>query len=313
MEFLASIRTQNLQGLLGSNYQKYGGKTYIRSAKDIAFQVPLFIARSGSYVNYYMYHGGTNFVEQALQCKSQLIMIKLILMNMGYLGSSSGDNLRSCMMQLNCALQLWCKEHEPTFQLGQQQEAIVFQEENGGCAAFLTNYVKQNVTVQIQNIPLEYSISILLDCKNITFNSTKVKMVYNDRITKSTQTFDSVSSWEEWRDVIVNFEDASLKSNELLEHTNTTKDKSGYLWYTLRFEVTLSCTKPRLHAQSFAHFMLHRIHAGAANGSSNVKYFTMDIPIELNDGMKILVSNKMMGWNQYSEINSFLQQSKNSN
>ena len=59
--------------------------------------------------------------------------------------------------------------------------------------------------------------------------------------------------------------------------------------------------------------MFGRIHAGAANGSSNVKYFTMDIPIELNDGMKILVSNKMMVWNQYYEINSFLQQSKNSN
>ncbi|KAK7839056.1 beta-galactosidase 6 [Quercus suber] len=105
------------------------------------------------------------------------------------------------------------------------------------------------------------------------------------------------TSWEEWRDVIVNFEDASLKSNELLEHTNTTKDKSDYLWYTLRiFEFILGC-----------------IHASAANGSSNVMYFTMDIPIELNDGMKILVSNKMMGWNQYSEIKSFLQQSKNSN
>ena len=59
--------------------------------------------------------------------------------------------------------------------------------------------------------------------------------------------------------------------------------------------------------------MFDRMHAGAANGSSNVKYFTMDIPIALNDGMKILVSNKMMGWNQYYEINSFLQQSKNSN
>ncbi|KAK7851609.1 hypothetical protein CFP56_041431 [Quercus suber] len=75
--------------------------------------------------------------------------------------------------------------------------------------------------------------------------------------------------------------------------------------------VTLSCTKPRLHAQSFAHVahaILNDIYIG-----KYVKYFTMDIPIELNDGMKILVSNKMMGWNQYSEINSFLQQSKNSN
>ena len=58
--------------------------------------------------------------------------------------------------------------------------------------------------------------------------------MYNDRIIKSTQTFDSVSSWEEFKDVIVNFKDVSLKSNELLEHTNTTKDKSDYLWYTLR-------------------------------------------------------------------------------
>ena len=57
--------------------------------------------------------------------------------------------------------------------------------------------------------------------------------MYNDRIIKSTQTFDSVSSWEEFKDVIVNFKDASSESNEL-EHTNATKDKSDYLWYTLR-------------------------------------------------------------------------------
>ena len=84
------------------------------------------------------------------------------------------------MLQLNCALQLWCKEHEPTFHLGQQQEVmcqaslcfliyhwltlicfftitiIVFQEDNGGYAVFLTNYAKQNVAVHIKNIPLEY-------------------------------------------------------------------------------------------------------------------------------------------------------------
>ena len=50
----------------------------------------------------------------------------------------------------------------------------------------------------------------------------------------NTNVFDSVSSWKEFKDVIVSFEDASLKSNELLEHTNTTKDKSDYLWYTIR-------------------------------------------------------------------------------
>ena len=57
---------------------------------------------------------------------------------------------------------------------------------------------------------------------------------YNDRIITLAQTFDSTDSWEEFKDEIVNFEDTSLKSNGLLEHTNTTKDKSDYLWYTIR-------------------------------------------------------------------------------
>ena len=58
--------------------------------------------------------------------------------------------------------------------------------------------------------------------------------MHNDIISKSIQTFDSVSSWEEFKNVIVNFKDASSESNELLEHTNATKDKSDYLWYTLK-------------------------------------------------------------------------------
>ncbi|XP_021900430.1 beta-galactosidase 6 isoform X2 [Carica papaya] len=44
-----------------SFYQVYGGEPYMRSAEDIAFHVALFIAKNGSFVNYYMYHGGTNF------------------------------------------------------------------------------------------------------------------------------------------------------------------------------------------------------------------------------------------------------------
>lgn len=36
------------------SYQTYGGETYLRSAEDIAFYAALFIAKKGSYVNYYM-------------------------------------------------------------------------------------------------------------------------------------------------------------------------------------------------------------------------------------------------------------------
>ncbi|KAK6923722.1 Glycoside hydrolase 35, catalytic domain, partial [Dillenia turbinata] len=52
-----SIWTENWT----SFYQVYGGDPYIRSAEDIAYHVALFVSKGGSYVNYYMYHGGTNF------------------------------------------------------------------------------------------------------------------------------------------------------------------------------------------------------------------------------------------------------------
>ncbi|OEL18137.1 Beta-galactosidase 7 [Dichanthelium oligosanthes] len=45
-----------------SRYPVYGQDQRHRSAADLAFAVALFIARKkGSFVNYYMYHGGTNF------------------------------------------------------------------------------------------------------------------------------------------------------------------------------------------------------------------------------------------------------------
>lgn len=66
------------------SFQVYGIEPYIRSAENIAFHAALFVAKNGSYINYYMvtklrslsnriwssrthhrvsiqYHGGTNF------------------------------------------------------------------------------------------------------------------------------------------------------------------------------------------------------------------------------------------------------------
>ncbi|KAL4632705.1 hypothetical protein ACB092_04G069700 [Castanea dentata] len=248
------------------------------------------------------YHGGTNFGRTSSAYIITAYYDQAPLDEYGLLRQPKWGHLKELHGAIKLCSTTLLQGAQTNFSLGQQQEAIVFQEENGGCAAFLINNAKQNATVQFQNLFLELlpkSISILPDCKNITFSSAKVNTVFNERIMKSAQTFDSISSWEEFKDVIVNFEDASLKSNELLEHTNTTKDKSDYLWYTLRFEHTLSCTKPILHAQSFAHVahaFLNDIYIGAANGSSNVKNFLMNIPIKLNDGMNnISILSVMVG------------------
>ncbi|XP_019186782.1 PREDICTED: beta-galactosidase 3-like [Ipomoea nil] len=42
-----------------------GGPIHHRPVEDLAFEVAQFIQKGGSFVNYYMYHGGTNFGSTA--------------------------------------------------------------------------------------------------------------------------------------------------------------------------------------------------------------------------------------------------------
>lgn len=58
---------------------------------------------------------------------------------------------------------------------------------------------------------------------------------YDERMTTLGHMFDFVDGWQEFKDVIPNFLDTSIKSNTLLEHMNMTKAESDYLWYTSRY------------------------------------------------------------------------------
>ncbi|KAH7566939.1 hypothetical protein JRO89_XS08G0256400 [Xanthoceras sorbifolium] len=162
---------------------------------------------------------------------------------------------------------------QTNFSLGQLQEAYVFEEETRGCVAFLVN--------------------------NDGRENATVNTVSNERTTTTSETFNGTDRWEEYRDDIPNFLDTSLKSNTLLEHMNTTKDKSDYLWYTFSFQHNLSCTEPVLHVESLghvAHAFVNSTYAGAAHGNHDVKGFTMDVPIVLNDGMNnISILSVMVG------------------
>ncbi|KAI7980124.1 Beta-galactosidase 1 [Camellia lanceoleosa] len=46
-------------------YTKFGGPIPQRSVEDLAFLVARFIQNNGSFINYYMYHRGTNFGRTA--------------------------------------------------------------------------------------------------------------------------------------------------------------------------------------------------------------------------------------------------------
>nr|XP_011468258.1 PREDICTED: beta-galactosidase 6 isoform X2 [Fragaria vesca subsp. vesca] len=277
-----------------SFYQVYGGEPYIRSAEDIAFHVALFIARmNGSYVNYYMYHGGTNFGRTSSAYVITGYYDQAPLDEYGLLRQPKWGHLKQLHAAVrNCSTTL-LQGVRTNISLGQLQEAYVFQEESAGrCVAFLINNdEKVNATVQFRNISYYLrpkSISILPDCGKVIFNTAKVNTSYNKRITRTVQIFDSVDRWEGSKDIIQNFEPTiSLQSDTLLEHMNVTKDKSDYLWYTMRFQHNISCTEPILHVESLGHVthaFVNGIYTGNAHGSHDTKQFIMENPIVLNNG-----------------------------
>ncbi|WVZ21205.1 hypothetical protein V8G54_008527 [Vigna mungo] len=274
-----------------SFYQVYGGQPYLRSAEDLAFHVTLFIARNGSYVNYYMYHGGTNFGRTSSAYVITAYYDQAPLDEYGLLRQPKWGHLKQLHTVIKSCSTTLLQGVQRNFSLGQLQEGYVFEEEKGECVAFLINNDREKkVTVQFRNRSYELlpkSISILPDCQNVTFNTANVNTTSNKRIISPKQNFSSVDVWKQFQDVIPSFENISLKSNSFLEQMNTTKDETDYLWYIHRFENNLSCSKPTLNVQSAAHVahaFVNNTYIGGAHGNHDVKNFTLELPVTLHEG-----------------------------
>ncbi|KAI5421290.1 variant 3, Beta-galactosidase 6, partial [Lathyrus oleraceus] len=189
-----------------SFYQVYGGLPYIRSAEDIAFHVALFVARNGSFINYYMYHGGTNFGRTASAYTITGYYDQAPLDEYGLFRQPKYGHLKELHAAIKSCSTTLLQGVQRNFSLGELQEGYVFEEENGGCVALLINNDKgNNVTIQFRNSSydlLPKSISILPDCQNVAFNTANVSTTSNRRIITSRQNFSSVDEWQQLQDVI---------------------------------------------------------------------------------------------------------------
>ncbi|OIT27278.1 PREDICTED: beta-galactosidase 16-like [Nicotiana attenuata] len=284
-----SIWTENWT----SFYQVYGQNATLRSAEDIAYHVALFIARkNGTFINYYMYHGGTNFGRSAAEYMITSYYDQAPLDEYGLIRQPKWGHLK----ELHAAVKL-CSETIlsvfPSMQsLGEQQEAYVFSGDSGACAAFLVNIDnRKSVVVQFQNSSYELprqSISILPDCKTVSFNTAKVSTQFNTRTAIPAVKFDSAEKWEQFQEVIPQLDATSMRSDILLEHMNTTKDVSDYLWYTSSIQQDLPDQQSvTLSVKSLGHVLhafVNGAHAGSAHGQFRNTSFTLESTISLNKG-----------------------------
>ncbi|KAK3012430.1 hypothetical protein RJ639_008332 [Escallonia herrerae] len=276
-----------------SYYQVYGENATMRSAEDIAFQTALFIAKkSGSFVNYYMYHGGTNLGRTGSAYVLTSYYDQAPLDEYGFIRQPKWGHLKELHAAINLCSQTLLAGVPFNLSLGPLQEAYVFQGNSGECAALLVNNNDRNdAVVQFQNSSYDLppkSISILPDCKTVAFNTAKVSTQTNTRSTLPSVMFNSTEMWEVFEEVVPNFDDTSLRSNTLLEQMNTTKDTTDYLWYSFRFQHNSSDAQSILNVNSLGHVLHASVNGalvGSAHGSHKNTNFTLENIVSLDNGM----------------------------
>ncbi|EOY33043.1 Beta-galactosidase 8 isoform 4 [Theobroma cacao] len=286
-------------------FLSFGGAVPYRPVEDIAFAVARFFQRGGTFQNYYMYHGGTNFGRTS---GGPFIATSYDydapIDEYGHVRQPKWGHLRD----VHKAIKL-CEEAliatDPTISsLGPNLESAVYKTGSGLCAAFLANVGTQSdATVNFDgssyHLPA-WSVSILPDCKNVVLNTAKINSMtvipsfMHEPLNINADSTEAIGTSWSWVYEPVGISKAdAFKKLGLLEQINTTADKSDYLWYS--FSTDIEGDEPFLedgsqtvlHVESLGHALHAFINgklAGSGTGNSGNAKVKVDIPVTVGPG-----------------------------
>ncbi|KAK6123636.1 hypothetical protein DH2020_042617 [Rehmannia glutinosa] len=182
--------------------------------------------------------------------------------------------------------------------LGPSQEADVYEESSGACAAFISNMDdKNNKTVVFRNTSYylpAWSVSILPDCKNVVFNTAKVtsqtsmvEMIPTDLQPSATSPNKDLRGlqWDVFTEKAGIWGAADFtKSGLVLFHDSLLVDETE--------EFLRSGRSPMLVVESKGHAMhvfINQKLQGSASGNGTVSPFKLKTPISLKAGVNEIV------------------------
>ncbi|KAK1413859.1 hypothetical protein QVD17_29595 [Tagetes erecta] len=221
-------------------FTEFGGPIPTRPVEDIAYAVARFIQNNGSFVNYYMYHGGTNFGRTA----GGLFITTSYdydapIDEYGLLNEPKWGHLRDLHTAIKLIEPALVSAYPTVTYPGKNQEIHVFQPKAGGCAAFLSNFDPQlSAKMTFGNSQYDlppWSISILQDCKDEVFNTAKVKAPTTQKKMTTVATFD----WQSYDEEAPSSDGSdTIAMAGLYEQLNVTRDDSDYLWYLTEINIS---------------------------------------------------------------------------
>ncbi|RID74136.1 hypothetical protein BRARA_B01249 [Brassica rapa] len=279
-------------------YTEFGGAVPYRPVEDIAYSVARFILKGGSFVNYYMYHGGTNFDRTAGEYMASSYDYDAPLDEYGLPREPKYSHLKALHKVIKLSEPALVSADATVTYLGAKQEAHVFWSKSS-CAAFLSNNdVNSPARVMFRGFPYDlppWSVSILPDCKTEYYNTAKVNAPSAHRNMVSTGTR---FSWESFNEVVPFANEAgTFPRNGLVEQISMTWDKSDYFWYLT--DITVGAGErflktgdfPLLTAWSAGHALhvfVNGQFAGRAYGSLEHTSLTFSQKIKLHAGVNKL-------------------------
>ncbi|KAL9248596.1 Beta-galactosidase 5-like protein [Drosera capensis] len=329
LHFLPSLASSNPCLLSAVNlcslthrFTEFGGPVHQRPVEDLAFAVARFIVKGGSYFNYYMYHGGTNFgrtaggpfITTSYDYDAPIDEYGLTRQpKYGHL-----KNLHGAIKLCESAL---TSSDATVTPLGNYEQAYVFRSRQGQCAAFLSNFHTNAPAMVIFNnmhyhLPA-WSISILPDCRNVVFNTATVSKSHHisipswfphfpDKSLSSIQvgvqtsqiqmlsTSSYMMYWATYNEYFSSSEERAMTTaTGLLEQISLTKDTSDYLWYMTDVYISSSESflyhgpTPTLTVASAGHALHVFINgklSGSAYGTKTSWRFTFNGPVYLRAG-----------------------------
>ncbi|AES95050.1 putative beta-galactosidase [Medicago truncatula] len=277
-------------------FSEFGGPIHKRPVQDLAFAVARFIQKGGSFVNYYMYHGGTNFGRTA---GGPFITTSYDydapLDEYGLIRQPKYGHLKELHKAIKMCEKALISTDPVVTSLGNFQQAYVYTTESGDCSAFLSNYdSKSSARVMFNNMHYNlppWSVSILPDCRNAVFNTAKVGVQTSQM--QMLPTNSERFSWESFEEDTSSSSATTITASGLLEQINVTRDTSDYLWYITSVDVGSSESflhggkLPSLIVQSTGHavhvFINGRL-SGSAYGTREDRRFRYTGDVNLRAG-----------------------------
>ncbi|XP_074353625.1 beta-galactosidase-like isoform X2 [Apium graveolens] len=228
-----------LTELWTSWFTEFGGAVPYRPVEDLAFAVARFIQTNGSFINYYMYHGGTNFGRDSGLFVTTSYDYDAPLDEYGLQREPKWGHLRLLHKAIKQCEPALVSSYPTVWSLGKNAEAHEYRSNSGACAAFLANYDTTSSANVIyfnkQYDLLPWSISILPDCKNEIFNTAKVIHGAHMKMIPVGGDF----PWQSYNEEVPTADDSgTVPMVGLYEQINVTRDSTDYLWYLTNLNIT---------------------------------------------------------------------------